>query len=207
MATSAAAPTPPPHPGEHRSRLRAARARRHNPLLRQTDRQRDRLRILSALALVTALVLAALVGVISYRSERAATLRAAAQLHQVQALEIDNAVPSKSGISVTYTAQVRWTDPTGTRSTRQAVAPVSAFGTAGSRLSLWVDAAGRVHPAPASADVSAGDSVVFGGLVLIVLVPFVEVAQYLADRRLDRTDQRNWEREWQHVEPEWTGRH
>jgi len=206
MATPAATPTPPPHPSEHRSRLRAARARRHNPLLRRTDRQRGRLRILWALGLVAALALAVLAGVISDRIERAATVRAAEQLHQVQAVEIGNAVPSRSGISVTYTAEVRWTDPAGTGPTRQAVAPVPAFDTAGSRVSLWVDAAGRVHPAPASADVSAGDSVVIGGLALLVLVPSVEVARYLAARRLDRADQRNWESEWQRVEPEWTGR-
>lgn len=206
MTPPAAAPAPPPHPPEHRSRLRAARERRSNPLLRRTDRQRGLLRVLLVLGLVAAVALAALVGALSYRSERQAALRDAAGLRQVQAVELSDAVPSAPGTSPGYTAQVRWTDPTGAGTARQAVATVPATGTVGSRVPLWVNAADQIRSAPVSAGVSAADSVFFGSVTLVVLVPSAVIAWYLVDGRLDRLDQRNWEREWRQVEPEWTRR-
>lgn len=180
--------------------------RRGNPLLRRTDRQRGRLRVLLVLGLVAAVALAALVGVFSYRSERLAARHEAVGLRQVQAVELSDAVPSAPGISPGYTARVRWSDPTGAGTVRQAVAAVPATGTVGSRVPVWVDAAGQVRSAPAPAGVSAADSVFFGSVALVVLAPSAVIAWYLADGRLDRIDQRNWEREWQQVEPEWTRR-
>ncbi|QMU70012.1 hypothetical protein [Streptacidiphilus sp. P02-A3a] len=206
MTTPAAVPTPPPHPRERGSRRRAARARRDSPLWRRTDRQRGRLHTLMVLGLVTAVVLAALVGVLSYRSQRSDARHEAAGLRQVQAVELSDAVPSRSVTTPGYTAQVRWTDPTGTGATHQAAATVPATGTVGSRVPVWLDAADQIRSAPPAAGVSAADSVFFGSMTLVALPPCVVIAWYLADLRLDRTDQRNWEREWQRVEPEWTRR-
>ena len=199
MTEPGAAPTPG-RGQAHFSRFRAARARRHSVLRRRTDQQRDWLRVLVVLGLIVALAVSALVGLASYQRGHAAFLREAASLHKVQATVLKGADPSV--VSLGDTVQVRWTDVGGT--THQASAVVPSATPVGGRVPLWIDAAGHVSRAPT--DGSSGSGVATGSLTLIVLGVTVGAGGALLRGRLDDTDQRNWEREWQRVEPAWTHR-
>ena len=201
MTKPAAAPTPG-RPEAHVSRLRAARARRDNALRRRTDRQRDWLRVLVVLGLIVALAVSALVGLVCYQRGHTAFLREAASLHKVQATVLQGADPSRSAVSLGDPVQVRWTDVGGTTHQASAVVPLAT--PVGSRVPLWIDAAGQVSRAPT--DGSSGSGVASGCLTLIVLGVAVAAGGALVRGRLDDTDQRNWEREGQRVEPAWSHR-
>jgi hypothetical protein len=185
--------------GSAASHWRSARARRHNELRRRTDRQRCLLKALLALALTVVLAMSAVGGVACYRIEHLRALRNASHLHVVQAVALSSAVPSVLGA---YFAPVRWTDGTG--APREVDTEVSAATMAGDHVGLLLDAEGNLAAVPF--DGSLGDGLATGVLVLCGAGTVVMGGSLLLRRRLDRTDQRNWELEWEQTEPAWSHR-
>ena len=203
MATPAAAPVPS-HPAPRRSRLAATLARRHNPLWRRTDSLRSRLRILLVLALIAVAALSALLALGLYRSDRAAAARHAATLRQTQAVALTNAGQSHVGYGANFTAEIRWTGPTGAaHESRAAVDPGTVPGT---KVTVWLDSADQVTAPPVSVADSAGRAVLLGGLSLLGGGVLTTVGASLARSRLNRADLRNWDQAWQVTEPTWTRR-
>lgn len=203
MATSAAAPTPS-HPAPRRSRLGAAVARRHNPLWRRTDTLRSRLRVLLVLAVTATAALAALLAVGFYHQDRAAAQRQAAALHRTQAVALTDADQGHGGYGAGFSAVLRWTDPSG--ATRQGRAAVDAATVTGAGVPVWLDSADRPTAPPTTAADSTSMAILLGGLVLVTGASLVLAGASLARSRLGRADLRDWEREWNRIEPAWTRR-
>ncbi|TWE21359.1 hypothetical protein FB465_6539 [Kitasatospora atroaurantiaca] len=84
--------------------------------------------------------------------------------------------------------------------------PVAAGVGPGSTVALWVDDAGAPARVPQSEVELRGSAVVIGigtmsGLSLAVVAALAEVG-----RRVERRAEALWEREWERVEPGWSGR-
>ncbi|MEY9968062.1 hypothetical protein ABIA33_006142 [Streptacidiphilus sp. MAP12-16] len=199
MATSAAAPQP--SVPARRRRLSAALARHRNPLHRRSDSLRVWLRIVLALSLAVAAGLCTLLGMTLYRSDRAAAAVTAAQLHHVQAV----ALTGTTQTSTDATALLRWADPNGHPDQGTVSVPISTV--QGEQLQIWIDAQGHPATAPASATEAAGNVAAFSLGILAGSVLLLTGGYSVARQQLDRRTLRAWEREWDQVEPAWTGRH
>ncbi|MHA6758440.1 Rv1733c family protein [Streptacidiphilus sp. PAMC 29251] len=205
MAIPAAVPGPSHHPAQRRSGLSAFLAHRHNPLWRRTDTLRGRLRALVLLGLAVAAGLSALGALGLYQHDRGHAQRYAARLHQVPAVALTAANQRSVGVGAGFTALVRWTDASGR--THQAQASVDPGTTAaGDRVTVWLDHAQRVSAPPTTAADSTGRAILLGGLLLAGSGSLVLTAGTLARAQLNRTDLRNWDRDWQHIEPTWSRR-
>jgi len=203
MAAPAAAPTPS-HPVPRRSPFGAALARRHNLLWRRTDTLRGRLRVLLVLAFTVTAALSTLIALGLYQGDRAHSLRHAATLHQARAVALTGADQQRGGTDAGFTALVRWTGPSGTQ--QRARAAVDPGTIAGDKVTVWLDRADRVAAPPTSAADSAGRATLFGCLALSGGGTLVLAGGSLARSRLNRTDLRNWDRDWEDTEPAWTQR-
>jgi len=199
MATPEAAPTPPLPAG---GRLRTANVlvRRRNPLWRASDSVRWALRALHVLGLVCAAALCVVAALHLYQADRAESGRYEARLHEVRAVALSGAV--ETAIGTPYTAQVRWTDASGTA--HQARTGVPGSTTTGGTVQLWLDADNHPVPAPAMAAESMSDAGAVG-LILLTGSGLLLTATHNVLRLLtDRADLRRWERDWRLTEPAWS---
>lgn len=203
MATPAAAPTPS-HPAPRRSPLGAAVARRRSPLWRRTDTLRSRLCTLLVLGLTAVAALSALLALGLYQSDRATAARYLATHHEVQAVAVADATQKSGASAAGFTVQVRWTGATGT--THQAATNTDATTVTGDKVTVWLDSSDHVTPPPATAADSAATAILLGSLTLIGGATLILAGNAYTRARLNRTDLRNWDRDWEHTEPTWTRR-
>jgi len=84
------------------------------------------------------------------------------------------------------------------------VAEVAATAAAGDHVTVWLDSAGRIVPAPASSESLAGLTLLVGAGTWILIGLVMLVLGWAVRRRLDRRRWRAWGQEWAQVEP---GRH
>jgi hypothetical protein len=203
MATPAAAPTPS-HPAPRRSPLARAAARRHNPLWRQTDTWRSRIRLLLVLGLTGAAALSALFALAHYQDNRTAAQRTAATLHQVRAVALSDADQLHPGLGSTFTAQVRWTAANGT--VQQARAGVDATTATGDHVTVWLDHKGQATAAPTSASDSAANAILLGLLALSTSTIVLLAGDAFARARMANADLRRWDQDWERTAPGWTSR-
>ncbi|MFE6175586.1 hypothetical protein [Streptomyces sp. NPDC056464] len=191
-----------------RSRVRGWR-RRPSPLRRRSD-------VVEAWTLlavaVTLVVVAPLVGVFAawwaHDDARATVKERRDGRRQVRAEVVgrtSNAVPmAYGGRRPSANVTVRWTDPA--NGPRTATAHVPAGTRPGETVDVWLDSRGRgVAPPPDDTavwqhTVTIGVCVTVGTGALILLGHTV-VRHTAMSRRMAE-----WEAEWAHTEPEWTGR-
>jgi hypothetical protein len=101
-------------------------------------------------------------------------------------------------------APVQWSDHLGVHIT---LASVEAWERKGSTATVWLDSRGNVVPAPVPPDraATAGTGV---GLATATGVAVIMASAWKGVRMsLDRRRFAQWDREWELVEPRWTGRH
>jgi hypothetical protein len=131
-----------------------------------------------------------------------------AERHSVRAEVVDEspaAVPSvQGGRPVTQRVMVRWTDEDGSSHTGPAA--VRADARRGDRVELWLDSHGRAVAPPPDASLVWQHSLALGvcgtaGAASVVLLGHSVVRRTAERHRLDE-----WERDWAHTEPRWTGR-
>ncbi|MEU6272907.1 hypothetical protein ABZ871_10890 [Streptomyces populi] len=96
---------------------------------------------------------------------------------------------------------VRWTAADGSPRTGRAL--VSTGSRAGSKVTVWQDARGRLTFAPPSPTKAAVESGVAGAAAAIAVAGLVFGSGTVARRRLDRRRAEAWGREWVLVEPRW----
>ena len=176
-----------------------------NPFRRRVDRVEAMIRTaLAALFLVAAPILAA-----------GAARHAAAAAHQLRAAErgwklvtatylqrpVLTAVPY-AGLAAGW-ALARWTAPGG--QPRTGLVGASSAGYAGQRVRIWVDRAGRPTAPPlaggaVSSQVGLAATLVPLGLAAGVVLTGLAVRSVAGRRRLA-----SWGREWDAVEPRWSG--
>ncbi|WP_052440759.1 Rv1733c family protein [Streptacidiphilus anmyonensis] len=194
-------------------RSEAARAAvEANPLFRPDDRRRARLERSRSRLAATALGLGLAVGLAVHAHSDAAAAEAAGHTHAVTATTLASGMSRAVSRSTARDEAVAlvsvpaaWEYPAGSRHTGRVV--VLRHQAAGTRVSVWVDDAGR----PAVRPSSATDRGVFAGLVGLTAFAGAEAFALGGCRvlrtRLDRRASRAWAKDWARVEPHWSGRH
>lgn len=183
--------------GEHARPTRPRRPRRRS----------DRVADLTAWAVSAAALLVLLASlVIGMQSARALTERAAAEERDrtpVTAIALDDVgLAPESGSTVL--ARVRWTEGDGIE--RTGSVEVTGPLTAGDEVTTWVTGEHRLVRAPLSQLEVLFVAVATGTVVLAVGELLVLVLGRLAFAGVARRHAADWEREWEEVEPTWSGR-
>lgn len=178
-----------------------------NPLSRGADRTRARLRV----ALAVACLLAAICGVAVGRSAWTDSRRAAGEIalhrHSVPAVTVGEttyrAGPGLTGRPVSVAA-VTWRDPA--HRVHTGSLPVPAATRRGDTVRLWIDDDGNAASAPPGAAETALNAIGLGAGASAVGVLAAGAFVGARLRSIDRHSARAWEREWESVEPRWSGR-
>ncbi|SEM23722.1 Rv1733c family protein [Streptacidiphilus jiangxiensis] len=201
-------------PVERAAGRRAAVARaavEANPLFRADDRRRARLRRsrVRLMAVSVGLGLAVALAVQARDAAEAAVARR--QGHPVTATTLADAVPppatrlaARGGGATVQSVPAAWEYPAGVRHTGRVV--VFRRQAAGTRVTVWVDDAGRPAVVPASAPDRVASAVLVGVSASAVLALLCALASWAAGHRLDRRASRAWAEDWARVEPYWSGR-
>lgn len=175
--------------------------RGRNPLERPSDRIERRLRVLLMAVLVLAVPMAAWVaGSAAHDHDSRLRQVQMAQRHPVTARLLSDA--NGDGQAGAH-ASVRWSD---SRGAHFAIAAVGPWQRAGDTATLWLDAHGNVTAPPPASDMAtlAGAEMGFAAAAGVVLT--AGGAWKVVRVCLDRRRLRQWDREWELVEPRWTGR-
>lgn len=186
---------------------------RPNPLLRDTDRARARVRkavpYLMAACFVLACFLAA--SVERTTAQSAADTRAAdhgltARTVAVAAQPLDpSGKPLRSVYPGPVETAVSWDYPAGTVHKGFALVPVGR--PVGTPVRVWVDRRGDQVVPPATGAELVLEALFFGGMSFLACGGLVLTVGWALCRRYDRRDERAWGEAWARFEPEWSGRH
>ncbi|MEU2439583.1 hypothetical protein ACFY9A_07775 [Streptomyces rubradiris] len=183
------------------TRVRLWRWRR-NPLKRHSD-------VVEAWIVLAGWLLTLLAGIVAgvaaARTAESAFTARLAQLHPVSAVLTDGA-PRTPGAGGGYAdgrvwATVRWTDANGTVRTDQVKAAPGA--SAGSRVTVWTDRAGRVVPAPVTGTAADVQAALTGALVAPTAGALVWGGVRLVRGSLIRRRMAEWDEEWKQIGPRW----
>ncbi|WP_406511366.1 hypothetical protein OG851_02740 [Streptomyces sp. NBC_00161] len=187
-----------------------SRRRRHdaeaNPLRRATDRTRSRWLLVFVLSCVLAVACGVEVGLTAMDNGLRAAAEQARHRHLVKATTIGETtrhIPTRANAATT-TAPAQWQFPPASRHT--SALPVPAGTPVGHTVALWVDDTGEAASPPRGRTELASDAVAAGaaGAGLITLAAAGVV--FLRLRRVEARNLAQWERDWERVEPGWSGR-
>lgn len=177
-----------------------------NPLRRRIDRV-EVVAALVAIAVTVAVLPAAFALGSAVRARSLATAAAeTAARHQVVAVLTATTGTGTDGAGAVSPVLTpgRWRLPDGSTHTGLVWAPPGAA--AGSRVSIWVDPAGRPTTEPLTADQAywRGALTVLGAMLgaITVLLGLLGTLRW----RLNRRRYRMWADEWDHFGPQWTSR-
>lgn len=178
-----------------------------NGLERRSDRLESGLRLLVMAVLVVGLPMVGwIAGSTSYGHY--SQLRAAqlAARHPVRAQLVSDAQVGGDRFTgqTRRWAPVRWNDRQGAH---VAEASVEVWQHKGSTATVWLDARGNVTSPPVTQDRAAAVGVVVGLATAIGVAAIVGGAWKSVRVSLDRCRSARWDREWELVEPSWSGRH
>ncbi|MCX4966112.1 hypothetical protein OHA98_14935 [Streptomyces sp. NBC_00654] len=187
--------------------LRRLFGRRSNELWRAADRMRSRWIIAFALAPILAVLCAVAIGMAVWNTEITGAHAESLHRHRVSATTVGETVrapPEPSNGVRTATAQTVWEYPSSHRH-RDRV-PVPADTPVGGTVVVWVDDAGRETAAPPSGSELASTAVAAGVAAFAVFALSAGGVVRLGLRRVDARSLAEWGREWELVEPHWSGR-
>ena len=177
---------------------------RHNSLRRRSDR------VEGWLALAAGAVIALSVPTTGVLASGAVAdnLREHPGLHRTSAELLEDA-PTMDGIatetnSPDVPAKARWKQEDGAR--RTGYTPVRAGTRAHTRVTVWLDGRGKPQKAPPGINEVAAQSVAAGGAAATGTLCAAVWGFWTVRRRLDAARERDWEREWAVVGPQWSKR-
>jgi hypothetical protein len=188
-----------------RTRLRRAARRTGNPLRRRMDR--TRVRLAWAVFLAPALAVAAAVATVVYHADWHTAAVQAAHRHAVSATTLAAAPATGAlwwGSTTEGNVLAQWRYPADRVRTGTVSVPEGAA--QGTVVRIWVDDAGRLARPPRATDDIALASVRSGVAALAGLMPACWCAYAVYRRRVDARVAAAWERDWERVEPRWSGR-
>jgi hypothetical protein len=167
----------------------------------------DRLHALSRLAVLGSVLAAVPVGILvgllaSSFLHGTARAQAAARTERTATLLAAAPVASPDGGDVV--ARAEWHGSGGQPDLGSVLAPSGA--PAGTTVTVWLDARGRITTPPLRGEDITAQSVVAGALTAIALPTLVALLHLLVVHALDRGRLRRWAEEWASVEPQWAGR-
>ncbi|WP_168714174.1 hypothetical protein [Streptomyces sp. A1136] len=190
-----------PHGTGHRHRTET------NALRRPADRTRTRWLLAFALSCLLAAAGGIVAGLIVMDSGLRAAAEQARHRHGVVATTVEEASPRTAtrinGAPLT-TARVRWQYPAASGHTARV--PVPPGTRAGQPVTLLVDDKGESTMASRSASEIAADAVAAGAANTGLITLAAAGAVFLRLRRVEARNLAQWEREWDRVEPRWSGR-
>ncbi|MEU6371445.1 hypothetical protein ABZ876_38695 [Streptomyces sp. NPDC046931] len=174
---------------------------RRNPLRRGSDR-------LEAWLLLGIWALVLLSGVLGGRTAAGAVAHALAahraQCHEARAVLTHDAVRTPWALSVDggggVWAQARWTASGAPHTGMVKVRPGTKAGTA---VTVWTDRSGDLISRPATGGQAHAQAAVVGALAGMGAAGGVLVCGRLLRARLNRRRMEAWDREWEHVGPQW----
>jgi hypothetical protein len=179
-----------------------------NPLRRACDRAES---AIAAVLLAGFLIGAPLLAVACGQWASGAALRAErteqATRHQVTVVLLASTATAAQNAyneTVLVEARARWTGPGGV--TRTGTIAVPPGESAGSRLTIWVDAAGRQTGQPLQGSDIAAQHTIAALLGPVVLGLVLLGGWALTRRALDRRRMAAWDADWQMTGPRWTSR-
>ena len=176
-----------------------------NPLARGIDRVEAAVVLILIVGWLVALPIVATVASVRWADAAADAAQQEQSLRSVQATVEQNVqapIGSSDVAPVWITAPVSWTGPGGQPAT--GVVDVPATAVAGDHVTVWLDGAGRIVPAPRSPEALAGLAMLAGAGTWILIGLLALLVGWAVRRRLDRRRLRAWGQEWALVEP---GRH
>ncbi|MEV4611613.1 hypothetical protein AB0K43_03290 [Kitasatospora sp. NPDC049258] len=190
-----------------RRHIRRAAGRETNPLSRHSDVQRSRIAIALTLALAISFALAMLVSLSVLRIDQRQARYEGQHRHRTIATTVAAAAPDEPGARTGtggFHAQAVWRLPPATRGSGPVeVAPAAGAGT---EVAVWVDDHGRAVPAPLPGTEVVTRAVLAGAGALAALSGAALTGYLLGCRVIGRTVSAAWEKEWEGVEPRWSGR-
>lgn len=187
--------------------LRRLLGRPSRELRSAADRTRRGRLVACALSTVVAVLCAIAIGVAVWHTETHAAHTEALHRHRVSATTLGEAhrtLPVRFDSTKTATARAAWAYPA--TQVHTATLWVPAGTPVGGKVLVWVDDAGREAPAPRSQGDIASGAVATGTAAFGVLVLSAAGVIRLRLRRVEARRRAEWEREWQLVEPGWSGR-
>lgn len=141
-----------------------------------------------------------------WASQDLATRRAAT--HSVSAVLLqdapESAFVSPYGSDGTVWAKVRWTDHDG--SVHTDLAKVEPGGTAGGRVTVWLDRAGNPVVEPAGPTAARAQALLLSVPTGLAAGALVLLGGRLVCDRLDRRSYEAWAAEWRQIGPQWRKR-
>ncbi|MFE1895125.1 hypothetical protein [Streptomyces yangpuensis] len=169
---------------------------RRNPLRRRSDVAEAWLGVAAAALL---LVLVPTLGVATAAVAEHSALDQARGLHRTTAHLVGDAPAAPARFSNLATedrvsARVRWTTPSGT--SKSGAALVAAGNRAGSPVTVWLDDAGRIHPAPPTAAQARSQAAAFGAAAGAGVCVLVLGGWWGARARLETRRSARWDRDW-----------
>ncbi|MEU5538943.1 hypothetical protein [Streptomyces sp. NPDC020362] len=182
---------------------KGAPAHEVNPLRRTSDRVESWFRQVLVLFLVLGLPVAALSAGLTAYGASMRTMRAqAAERHAVTA-RLTSDVLGNTRVSQ-QPAQIRWTERNGVvRTGTTLVEPGTPKNTI---VRVWVDRDGTITSPPMNAVGAKADGWFVGGMAALGTVAGSYAARAAVRVSLNRRRYAQWEREWDQVEPLWSGR-
>ncbi|MDX3536955.1 hypothetical protein PV721_21775 [Streptomyces sp. MB09-01] len=181
--------------------------REDNPLRRDADRTRARLRVTFMVACLLAVVCGVAVGRSAWTDAGRAAAEIARHRHSVTAVTVGDTTyragpePSTRPVPV---APATWRD-TSHRVHTETV-PVPAATRNGETVRLWVDDRGNATTAPPGTAHIALHAIGLGTGASATIVLAAGAAVYARLRIVDARSGQAWESEWESVEPRWSGR-
>ncbi|MEY9942704.1 hypothetical protein ABH932_007630 [Streptacidiphilus sp. MAP5-52] len=186
---------------------------RPNPLLRDTDRARARVRTVVRYLMVACFVLACFVAASAERTTAQTAAATRGVDHAVTAHTIAVAAqpldPSGKPLRGVYPGLVEtavsWDYPAGTAHGGFALVPVGR--PVGTPVPVWVDPHGDQVVPPATRAELVLEALGVGGMTFLACGGLVLTVGWTLRRHYDRRDERAWGEAWARFEPEWSGRH
>jgi hypothetical protein len=172
-----------------------------NPLRRGVDRAEAAIAGALAVVFLAGAPLAAMVA--GHLAHAAASRTAVAQRswHKVRAVLLDGPTVAVGG-EYGATAPALWAGPGGAR--RTGTLWVAADAQAGSTVTVWIDAAGRLTSPPLHGPQVQGQAVTAAVLAPVSLGLLLAGAGLLAHGVLGRRRMAAWDADWQATGPQWT---
>jgi hypothetical protein len=180
----------------------------HNPLRRPTDRVEcwARLTVTIVILLITPTV-AALAARTTYRDGVRAEASERASRNQAAAVLTQDATYSSVSAETAPTVLTFASWQGGGTTPRTGWVRARAGATAGATVLIWVDADGVPTDPPRDHNDTLAATIATALLIPLIAVVTLGIAHLVLHMFLERSRLAMWQREWQQIEPRWSGRH
>jgi hypothetical protein len=178
----------------------------HSPLVRRLDRVQGAALLAAVLLALVAVPIAITAGQLVHERQAVVAAAESGQRYRISAVLSAN-VPlgtDQPEIVVVLYSPAVWELPDGQQRTGRVPAPSGSV--KGETVEVWVDANGRLVPAPLAQEQARWQGVLTTVLSMIGVVAVLAALFGLVSWWLDRARSAEWARKWATVEPFWSGR-